>query len=255
MGKVRLSIVSLLALLAFVGCGQADTASRNVSLQIGAAADLRTALTEAQSTIEEECAARIVFVFGSSGQLKEQILAGASFGLYLSADAAFPREVEAAGLTVEDGVAEYAVGRLALAWAPGIAPMSGAEDLLRDDVRYISIANPAHAPYGRAARETLVTLGLWEAAQGRLVLGENVRQATDYVEQGNAEAGLVALSLVIGTDIEYVVVPAELHKPITQAGAVIAGKGVDTESRCVLDYLRGASGQSMLQRYGFEPVP
>lgn len=239
--------------IASLACGDSD--EERPSLQIGAAADLRSALSVNQSTIEDECSVSITFVFGSSGQLKEQILAGASFGLYLSADAAFPREVEAAGLTTENGVGEYAVGRLALAWAPGTAPLKGTDELLRDDIHYISIANPAHAPYGRAAQETMETLGIWQNASERLVLGENVRQATDYVEQGNAEAGLVALSLVIGTDTGYSVVPAELHNPITQAGAVIAGTGLESESHCVLDYLRGSEGQAMLQRFGFEPLP
>lgn len=234
-------------------CGDND--ARIPSLQLAAAADLQSALRLAQPAIEQRCSVDLVLVFGSSGQLKEQVLAGAPFALYLSADASYPREIEAAGLTVDDGVAEYAVGRLALARADNVDPLETLEGLLREDVTHISIANPGHAPYGRAAREAAQSAGVWEAIQSRLVFAENVRQATDYVEQGNAEAGLVALSLVIGTETPYVLVDASLHDPITQTGAIIAGTGLDNESRCILDYLRGADGQALLLDFGFEPVP
>jgi molybdate transport system substrate-binding protein len=194
------------------------------------------------------------YVFGSSGQLKEQVLAGAPFGLFLSADASYPEEVEAAGLAVEGGVRSYGVGRLALAWATAVSPLASVEDLARADIEHVSIANPVHAPYGRAAKQSAERAGVWEAIQDRLVFGENVRQATDYVQQGNAEAGLVALSLVVGTDTKYVRVPADLHDPITQAGVAVAGSGVETEAMCVLDYLAAEEGQALLREFGFEPV-
>jgi molybdate transport system substrate-binding protein len=223
-------------------------------IRVAAAADLRSALETEREQIEAACDVNLTFVFGSSGQLKEQVLAGAPFGLYLSADASYAEEVQAAGLAAEDGVTAYAVGRLALAWAPGETPLEAVGDLVRADIAHISIANPEHAPYGRAARQAAEGAGVWDEIQGRLVHGENVRQATDYVEQGNAEAGLVALSLVIGTDTGYVLVPGELHEPITQAGAVIEGTGVETEGGCVLQYLASADGQALLRDYGFEPV-
>jgi molybdate transport system substrate-binding protein len=161
--------------------------------------------------------------------------------------------VRDAGLAVDDLVVQYAVGRLALAWRDGLDPIGDVEALTRGDVARLAIANPGHAPYGRTAQEALESVGIWADVQPALVFGENVRQTTDYVEQGNADAGLVALSLVIGTDTPYVVVDAALHQPITQAGVAISGSGAEAESTCLLNYLRGPDGQALLARYGFEP--
>jgi molybdate transport system substrate-binding protein len=252
MNRAWLVMLALLVLPATAACGDDDDS--RPTLRIAAAADLRSAMESAEDAIGTACDVAPVYVFGSSGQLKEQVLAGAPFGLFLSADAAYPDEVQDAGLSVEGGVRSYAVGRLALAWAPGVEPLSGIEDLAREDIEHISIANPEHAPYGRAARQAAERAGAWEAIEDRLVLGENVRQATDYVVQGNAEAGLIALSLVIGTDATYIPVPEELHDPITQAGVVVAGRGVETEAMCVLDYLGSEDGQALLRDFGFEPV-
>jgi len=247
-------LVALAALILPVIAACDDGDGGDPTLRIAAAADLRSALESAEGAISAACGVAPTYAFGSSGQLKEQVLAGAPFGLYLSADASYPEDVEAAGLAVDGGVRSYAVGRLALAWAPGVAPLAGIGDLARDDIEHVAIANPEHAPYGRAAKQSAERAGVWEAIEDRLVFGENVRQATDYVEQGNAEAGLIALSLVVGTDTEYLLVPADLHEPITQAGVVVKGTGVESEAMCVLDYLAADDGQALLRDFGFEPV-
>jgi molybdate transport system substrate-binding protein len=253
------TLVWLLALeWALVACGgraDAPAAGPAQAVTVAAAADLRRALTAMQPELERACAARLTFVYGSSGQLKEQILAGAGYHLFLSADVDYVQELVRAGRLEAEGAGPYAVGRLALAWRRGLPPLQGVEDLARADVTHIAIANPAHAPYGRAAQQALTAAGLWERLQPRLVLGENIRQATDYVQGGNADAGLVALALVIDTETPYVLVPASLHRPIVQAGGVLRGSGREETARCLLAALRAPAGQEALARFGFEPVP
>ncbi len=249
--------IAALALLACVlplgascGPGDAGPADGRPTLTVGAAADLRAFLESARPRIEEAAGVRLTLVFGSSGQLKQQIVSGAAIDLFLSADADYVAELERDGRTTF--TAEYATGRLALMWREGIDPLTGVEDLGRADIRRISIAQPAHAPYGRAAKEALTTVALWDQLQPRLVFAENVRQAVDYVSGGNADAGLVALSLVTKGTSPYVVVPAFLHRPIRQAGAVIKGGQDEAAARRILDYLLSAAGQSELQEFGYE---
>jgi molybdate transport system substrate-binding protein len=222
------------------------------SIKVAAAADLRSLLSAIRDELEAACNTGITFVFGSSGQLRTQIKAGADFALYLSADEAFPRELADAGLVVPNGLASYGVGRLAVAWRKGLAPIERLEDVARDDIRRLAIANPSHAPYGRAAKEALERAGVYGAVERRLVYGENVRQTTDYVEKGDADVGIVALALVINTETPYRLIDASLHTPIAQGGAVIRGTGGELTGRCVLQYLLDDEGQAALRQYGFE---
>lgn len=224
-------------------------------ITIAAASDLRRVLTSLQRALEEASGAKVTFVFGSSGQLKEQVLAGADYTLFLSANTAYVEELERAGKVVPNGSAVYGVGRVTLAWRRGLPPLATISDLNRADVKRIAIANPAHAPYGQAAQEAMTMAGLWNALQDRLVLAENIRQATDYVQSGNVDAGIVALALVIDTDIPYTVIDARMHKPILQAGAVIRGTGGELSARRALQYLLDPPGQETLKKFGFELIP
>jgi molybdate transport system substrate-binding protein len=222
------------------------------AIKVAAAADLRSVMGDISDEIEAACNTRLTLVFGSSGQLRTQIKAGADFALFLSADEAFPRELDEAGLVVPNGLASYGVGRVVIAWRSGLQPVERIEDVVRDDIRRFAIANPAHAPYGRAAKEALEAAGVYSAMERRLVFGENIRQTTDYVEKGDADAGIVALALVINTSTAYTLIDAELHKPIAQGGAVIRGTGGELTGRCVLQYLLDDEGQAALRRFGFE---
>lgn len=225
-------------------------------MTVAAASDLRDVLAVLQPDIEKRCETRLTLVFGSSGQLKNQVEAGADFGLYLSADAQYPRDLAAKGLVVPNGVASYGVGRIVLATRAGVEPVTALEGLTSEAIRRIAIANPGHAPYGRAAKEALQASGLYGALEGKLVLGENIRQATDYVEKGDADAGIVALALVIkGSPASYTLIDSTLHQPIEQGGAVIKGTGAELTGRCVLQYLLDPEGQAALGDYGFEEVP
>lgn len=224
-------------------------------IKVAAASDLRRAMTELQPTIEQACDTKLTFVFGSSGQLKEQILAGADYHLYLSADTGFVEELERAGKLVPNGRATYAVGRIVLAWRMGLPPLTSTADLTRADIKRVAIANPAHAPYGRAAEQAMNTVGVWAGLQRRLVLGENIRQTTDYVQQGNVDAAIVALALVIDTDTPYVLIESTQHKPIIQGGGVVKDTGGEVTGRCALQTILNPVGQGTLKRFGFEPAP
>lgn len=236
------------------GAGPGEKASGQIT--VAAAADLRSVLEDLQPVIERQCETRLTVVFGSSGQLKNQVEAGAQFGVFLSADSQYPQDLAAAGLVVPNGMASYGVGRLALATRAGLEPLASLEGLTSPAIRRIAIANPGHAPYGRAAKQALESAGLYGEVEKKIVFGENIRQATDYVEKGDADAALVALALVIGgSPASYAVVDSSLHQPIEQGGAVIKGTGAELTGRCVLQYLLDPAGQAALKEYGFEEAP
>jgi molybdate transport system substrate-binding protein len=241
-----LNVVAALALLP--ACGGDER-----TITVAAAADLRDALGALKPRLESVAGASLRLVFGSSGQLKSQILGGARYHLFLSADAGYVRELEQAGRTLT--TTAYAVGRLALAWRDRLPPLTAIVDLVRPDVKRIAIAQPSHAPYGRAAQQAVTGAGLWEQVKDRIVYAENIRQATDYVEGGNADAGLVALALVIKSGSPYLTIPALLHDAIVQTGAVIKGTSVESGARSILAFLSGPEGQEALAEYGFERVP
>ena len=235
-----------------VTSGAGDDETHGGSVQVAAASDLHGVLDGLVDDIDEVCQTEIVTVYGSSGQLKEQVLAGADYGLFLSADAAFPAELDDEGLVVPGGRASYAVGRLALVTREGVPPAQAVEDLSSPAYEHITIANPGHAPYGVAAREALENAGIYEDVADRIVLGENVRQSFDYAITGNADAGLVAWSLAVADGVEHVIVDERLHEPIEQGGAVIRGPGAELDARCVFQYLLNPAGQEHLAANGFE---
>jgi molybdate transport system substrate-binding protein len=213
-------------------------------------------MTEHTAEIEDACKTKITWVFGSSGQLTTQIAAGADFGLLLSADIQYPTDLARRGLLVPNGTALYGTGRIAIATRPGIEPVTKLSDLSRPEIDKIAIANPEHAPYGRAAKQALEATRMYGSIKDRLVLGENIRQTTDYVEQGNADAAIVALALVVnGSPVKWTLIDAALHVPLEQGGGVVKGTGAELTGRCILQYLLDPAGQAALSRYGFEPAP
>jgi len=193
---------------------------------------------------------------GSSGNFFAQIRNGAPFDLFLSADMNYPKELIKVGAAEESSLFQYAVGRLAL-WAvkTNLALTNGLLALRDPAVKRVAIANPEHAPYGRAAREALRHAGLWEALQPRLVLGENISQTAQFVQTGNADAGLVALSLVLSPRLanvgRWVEVPPNTYPPLEQ-GAVLTRRGRDNPSaRAYLKFLQSGQAREIFDRYGF----
>lgn len=221
---------------------------------VAAAADLRDAFDALTPALERACATRITATYGSSGQLARQVASGAPFALFLSADEGFVVELAALGKVAPGGLARYAQGRLALVAREGLPLPNSVADLADPAYARVAIANPAHAPYGRAARQALENAGVARIIEPRLVFGDNVRQALDYVDSANADAGIVALALVTTRPVgSYVAIDASLHEPLSQAGAVIRGSGAELTARCILARLTEPDAQAVLRLYGFEP--
>lgn len=236
-----------LATLALVSCSGGTTERVNVA----AAADLRYALNDIITIAQDANPdSEFAVTYGSSGQFLQQIVNGAPFDLYLSADRAFPQQLVDEGLATDPF--RYAIGRLVL-WVPegsSLDPRDGLSVL--SDARRISIANPEHAPYGRAAVSAMETAGVYDAVADRLVLGENVAQAAEFVLTGNADAGIVALSMVLSDPLRDVgtwwEIPVDTFPTIDQGGALITDSA---GARALRDILTGPQGRDILARYGF----
>lgn len=249
-------VVALFASLALVSAVQPLRADE--SPVIAAASDLQFALTEVAGRFEEDTGVALRLAFGSSGNFARQIRQGAPFALYLSADEDFVLGLAEDGLTRDEGVL-YAVGRIVLVVAHG-SPLEpdGSLENLREalearSVSRFAIANPEHAPYGRAAREALVSRGLWQDVEAHLVIGENVSQAAQFAITGNAEGGIVAYSLMLGEGVagrsEFDLIPEEWHAPLRQRMALLQHAGPVAEA--FYDYLQSDEARGVLERYGF----
>jgi len=224
---------------------------------IAAASDLTYAMNEIAEGFEREtgCVARVSL--GSSGNFLTQIENGAPFDVFFSADIAYPRKLEAEGLAAPGSTYLYAVGKIVL-WVRRDSPLdlkSGLAALRDPSVKKISIANPAHAPYGRAAEGALRKLGIYGAVKDRLVLGENISQAAQFVQSGNADAGIIALSLAVSppmkNDGRYVTVPETLYDPIEQGAVVTRAAPNPAGARTFLNYIQTPAAAAVLERFGF----
>jgi molybdate transport system substrate-binding protein len=241
------AVLSVALLLA--ACGPRDAAPE---LLVAAASDLAGAMPELAAGFEAETGIRVVATLGSSGQIAQQILQGAPVDVFLSADRIWVERLAEAGRVAPDGRALYARGRLALITASGRAQVETLDALADPGVRRIAIANPEHAPYGRAAREALASAGVLEGVADRLVFGENVRQALQFVATGNVDAAIAALSLVDAMTPPWTVVPEALHQPLLQEGAVVAGRPNGAAAAAFLRYLTSDAGREILVGYRFE---
>ena len=227
-------------------------------LLVAAASDLRFALNELLEQFSRETGIAARAAYGASGNLARQIEQGAPFELFLSADEAFVLDLARKGLTRGEGEL-YAVGRIAL-FAPAgsaLTPDPELGDLRRriaeGTLGRFAIANPEHAPYGRAAEQALRSLELWEAVQPSLVLGENVAQAAQFAASGNAGGGIVAYSLVLAPQLAgrgaHALIPETLHAPLRQR--MVLTRHASTETEALYAYLRSPSSRAVFARYGF----
>jgi len=242
----------LLAALMPVSLASAQTPS------VAAASDLQFALQEIHVQFSADTGQQVQLVFGSSGNFYRQISEGAPFQLFLSADETYVTQLVQQGLTQDEGVL-YAIGRLALMAPTGSAlPVdSGLEGLraalAQNQIRRFAIANPEHAPYGARAEEALRHVGLWEALEGRLVLGENVSQAAQFALSGNAQGGIIAYSLALAPSVarlgEFALLPQEWHAPLLQR--MVLMKEAAPSVQAFYTYLQEAPAREIMRRYGF----
>lgn len=251
-------LLVLALLIGLSACGGTTGKSSQETLTVAAAADLTYAFTEIGALFEAETGHRVLFNFGSTGQLAQQIEQGAPVDLFAAANIAYIEELEQLDLLLPDTKQLYARGRITL-WTRADSPLTlnGIADLTRPEVQRIAIANPDHAPYGIAAREAMQTAGIWEAVQPKLILGENVRQTLQYAENGDVDVAIVALSLSVPAAAgktqpgRWILIPQELHTPIDQALAVVKGTRHEQAARAFAEFINGPQGRPIMRRYGF----
>jgi len=229
-----------------------NAARAGEKLTIAAAADLSFALKEIGAAFEKEAHVRPVITFGSTGNFTRQIEEGAPFDVFLSADLAHVDELKKGGFVLPDSVTVYAHGRIVVASNKKSIPGKiGIQDLTKTGVKRVAIANPAHAPYGIAAMEALKNAGVWDKIKDKLVYGENVRQTLQYVQTGDAEAGIVALSIAGVPEVEYTVIDQALYRPIDQAASIIKTTKEEKAARQFVVFLKSPAGKKILEKYGF----
>ena len=225
---------------------------------VAAASDLQFALPEIAAAFTRDTGREVRLTFGSSGNFRRQIAEGAPFELFLSADEAYVAALAKEGRTEDDGI-RYATGRIVLFAPTGskLTPDAALADLkaaVADGrVRRFAIANPEHAPYGRAAQQALQAKDLWDALQPHLVLGENVSQAAQFATTGGAQGGIFAYSLarspVFADKGTYVLLPAESHAPLHQRMVLVKGAGLT--AREFYRYLQQPAARAVFTRFGF----
>jgi len=224
-------------------------------LTVAAAADLQAVLPAVAAQFEKDTGRKITLTFGSSGNFYTQIQHGAPFDVFMSADIDYPKRLEQEGLA--ERLYEYATGHIVL-WTrtdSGIDLKDGLAVLADPKVKKVAIANPAHAPYGRAAVAALRHEKLYDRVSAKFVLGENISQTAQFAQSGNADVGIVALSLALGPALKaagtYVEIPTDFHPPIAQAAVVVARSARKDLARRFVDALKQPAIVKLLQQYGF----
>lgn len=250
---------ALLCLLALQALASAQAGEGVQPLRVAAAADLKFALDEVVSKYRQvRPGVEVALVFGSSGRFYAQLANGAPFDVYLSADVAYARRLVAEGIAVPGSEFPYAVGRIVL-WVPKESPLAVERDamkaLLSGSVRQLAIANPQHAPYGKAAEAALKKYGIYALVKDKLVFGENASQTAQFVQTRSVDAAILPLSLasapVLANDGRYWLIPMDAHPKLEQAGVRIKASTNPMESIAFTEFLTGPVGRTLLKRYGF----
>ncbi len=222
-------------------------------LRVAAAADLARAFPEIGAAFERSAGRRVVFSFGSSGLLAKQLAQGAPFDVFASADVSYVDNVVAEGVCLGETRALYAQGRLAI-WSKDASLGSlRLEALATPRIAKMAIANPEHAPYGRAAREAMMHAGVWREFEPKVVFAENVQQALSFAQSGNADVAIVALSLAMNAGGAHTPIETSLHAPLDQAivACARAKAAPSPEARAFVRFVSSDEGRAILRRYGF----
>jgi molybdate transport system substrate-binding protein len=226
-------------------------------LRIAAAADLQAALPSIAKQFEGECHCKLVISYGSSGNFFQQLQNGAPFDVFLSADTQYPQKLQDAALTAPGTLSEYATGKIVL-WVRNETKLdisSGLKALATPSFRKVAIANPQHAPYGRAAEAALKAEGVYDQVAPKLVLGENISQAALFAQSGNADAGIIAMSLALNPTMKssghFVEIPPAEYPAIRQAVVVLKSSKEIALASQFAKYLNSSAARQILQQYGF----
>jgi molybdate transport system substrate-binding protein len=244
--------LTLTLLLAMCSIGFAQ------EITVAAAADLQYAFADVAGRFEKDTGHHVNLTFGSSGNFSTQIQNGAPFDLFFSADSNYPKQLEEKGLVEPGSFYSYAVGKIVL-YVPNGSKLDlsrGLKGLLDPSIKKISIANPEHAPYGRAAVAALHKEGIYDQVSARFVTAENISQAAQFVASGNADAGIVALSLALAPAMQqtgnYVAIPADDYPAIEQAAVILKSSKQKDVARQFLQFLKTPATVDVMKKYGFE---
>lgn len=249
---------SVLAVTIVLSLGWGPAAAQEEAPVVAAASDLQFAVEEIAAAFEGETGMRVRLTMGSTGNFARQIREGAPFQIFMAADEQFIFDLARDGLARDEGDL-YAIGRIVVKVPPGstLAADGTLESLraaLADGrITRFAIANPDHAPYGRRAREALQHAGLWEDLQPFLVLGENVSQAAQFALSGNAEGGIIALSLALAPQLRDLgtaeLIPEDYHEPLRQRMVLLNGAGPVAEA--FYAYMKAPAAREIMEHYGF----
>jgi molybdate transport system substrate-binding protein len=222
------------------------------ALIVFAASDLGPALQKIVPQFEMTARAKVTVALGSSGTLAQQIRNGAPADVFFAANESFIDSLVPDGLVLSESRVRYARGRIIIVTLRSTpARIKSLKDLADPEVRRIAIANPAHAPYGLAAQQALEASGLWKQIQPKLVFGENVQQAVQFVRSGSVDAGIVARSVVEGPDLTWELVDDNLHAPVNQMAAIVTRTKEPALARSFLEFVSGEQGRSVMRQLGF----
>ncbi len=251
-------VLRSLAALAALGLAAAPAAAQEDAPVIAAASDLQFAVEEIAEKFTQETGMRVRLSMGSTGNFARQIRAGGPFEIFMAADESFIADLHADGFTRDEGDL-YAIGRVVIMTPHGstLVPdpeLDGLAELLAEgDITRFAIANPEHAPYGMRAREALITKGIWDDIQPVLVQGENVSQAAQFALSGDADGGIIALSLALAPQVaergDYELIPEDWHEPLRQRMALLDGAGEVAEA--FYAYMMEPPAREIMERHGF----
>jgi molybdate transport system substrate-binding protein len=231
--------------------GQDAPPQTRPELVVAAAADLVFAFREIVPAFERERHAKVTLTLGSTGHLAQQIEHGAPFDVFFAANMSFIEALRSRGHVRPGTVEPYAQGLIVLATHKNRMPLVGLGDLGQDAVRRVAIANPVHAPYGMAAKEALEKAGLWERVGPKLVYGENISQALQFLRTENVDAAILALSVAQVPEIRSDLIDRALYRPIVQGVAVTIRAREPDLARAFIRFVNGPEGRSIMKRFGF----
>jgi len=254
----RRSVLSFaIAALLALPFGTLHAQQQRAPLRVAAAADLQFALKDIAQQYEHQSGHKVEITFGSSGNFFAQVQNGAPFDIFFSADIDYPNRLQQANLIEPNSLVKYAIGRIVI-WMPADSKVDLLAQkwnaLLDPSIQKIAIANPEHAPYGRAAVDALKHAGLYDKVQSKLVFGENISQAAQFVQSGNAQAGIIALSLAVSPAMKSGQrwgVPVDQYAPIEQAAVILKSARDKDAARAFLKFVGSDDGQRILGNYGF----
>ncbi|HEV3262638.1 MAG TPA: molybdate ABC transporter substrate-binding protein [Gemmataceae bacterium] len=239
---------------------QAGNGDGNQEVRVAAAANMKFAFDEVAAEFQKMYPQiKVTVTYGASGNFFAQLCNKAPFDVFLSADEDYPRELIGKGLAAENSQFVYAVGKIVV-WVPNNSPldlnMLGIRAVADPAVRKVAIANPRHAPYGRAAESAMKKLGVYEQVKDRLVLGDNVEQVAHFLHIGATDIGIVPLSLALAPAMRekgrYWVVPTDAYPPLAQAGVILSWAEDNEGAVSLRAFLTGTQGREVLERHGYD---